>query len=242
MSEHTCYAEPFVGSGAVFFAKAPVACEVLNNFDEEIANFYGVLQTRRQAFVRRLSAMPHSRALYDRLKHQKLPRRDAIGRAARLWYLQRMGYSGKVRGRVFGYSRTDHMRQHPALTAKDLQEASERLHQVTLECGPWQDVLRRYDSAETLFYCDPPYWAMPYYEHNFLEADHAELAKALERIRGKFLLSYNDVPQIRALYTWAHIEIFDVPYATGLTRGRTGELLISNYDTSRYSGVAIASN
>ena len=64
---------------------------------------------------------------------------------------------GKVSGRNFAVSpktaaRFDVTKPHPLLEAPH-----ERLASVVIECLPWQDVIRRYDRAKTLFYLDPPY-------------------------------------------------------------------------------------
>ncbi len=39
----------------------------------------------------------------------------------------------------------------------DLSLIAQRLLRVQIENAPAIDVIRRYDSADTLFYCDPPY-------------------------------------------------------------------------------------
>lgn len=52
------------------------------------------------------------------------------------------------------------------------------------------------------FYCDPPYYnTEDYYDGGgFGKDDHERLANTLCNIQGKFLLSYNDCPEIRELY------------------------------------------
>ena len=42
--KHTLYAEPFVGGGAVFWAKPPSDVEVINDVNRELINFYEVVQ------------------------------------------------------------------------------------------------------------------------------------------------------------------------------------------------------
>jgi len=41
--EHTLYSEPFIGGGAIFFAKEPSPVEVLNDTNKELMNFYKVV-------------------------------------------------------------------------------------------------------------------------------------------------------------------------------------------------------
>lgn len=77
---------------------------------------------------------------------------------------------------------------------KHVDQVAERFRAVLLECLPWQDVVAKYDSDETLMYCDPPYLqstrtTMHQYEHEMSEAEHEELLRALQAVRSKVMLS-----------------------------------------------------
>ena len=58
---------------------------------------------------------------------------------------------------------------------------------------------RNWDTPETLF-CDPPYYGLDYYRHNFSEQDHRDLRGVLEKTEGRWLLTYGDHPEVRRLY------------------------------------------
>ncbi|WP_394341509.1 DNA adenine methylase [Rhodobacter maris] len=75
--------------------------------------------------------------------------------------------------------------------------------------------IRRYDAPETLFYLDPPYWGCEgdYGKELFSRDDFARLADALRGIDGRFLLSINDVPEIREIFSWAEIEPVRTTYS-----------------------------
>ncbi|WP_418431381.1 DNA adenine methylase [Blautia sp.] len=61
--------------------------------------------------------------------------------------------------------------------------------------------MRRYDRPETLFYVDPPYFqAEKYYAEGFGETDHIRLKEVLDKMQGRFVLTYNDCPFVRELY------------------------------------------
>lgn len=85
-----------------------------------------------------------------------------------------------------------------------------------------------------MFYLDPPYWGNEgdYGKDMFDRAAFARMAAQLAQMKGRFLLSINDVPDIRALFTWAKIEPVTTTYSisnhagTGTSRA---ELLISNF-------------
>lgn len=83
----------------------------------------------------------------------------------------------------------------------------ERLRRVIVENLDFEHLMKTYDRENALFYCDPPYFETEkYYRARFQESDHKRLADALHNIKGRFLLSYNDCPQVRELYADCIIE------------------------------------
>ena len=76
-----------------------------------------------------------------------------------------------------------------------------------------------------------------YYEDvGFGRADHERLCNALMKIKGKFLLSYNDCPEIRELYSREGLMIESTTRLSNIAQRYDAgkqypELLISNYDT-----------
>ena len=66
----------------------------------------------------------------------------------------------------------------------------------------WEKVIAAFDSPDTLFYLDPPYWipGQKFYQHEFNQEHHQALRDLLATIEGKFVLSYNESKAIRKLY------------------------------------------
>ena len=82
-----------------------------------------------------------------------------------------------------------------------------RVKALESEVKAYVDLIKTYDRENALFYCDPPYFETEkYYRARFQESDHKRLADALHSIKGRFLLSYNDCPQVRELYADCIIE------------------------------------
>jgi DNA adenine methylase len=80
-------------------------------------------------------------------------------------------------------------------------------------------------------YLDPPYYVQGpnLYKHSFTEVDHARLATLLRSAAFDWLLSYDDHPRVRDLYSWASIESIEMVPSIGTasaSRGRKRELLI----------------
>ena len=111
-----------------------------------------------------------------------------------------------------------------------LADVHERLAGVVIENLPWQQIIERYDSPDTLFYLDPPYWdcESDYGKGLFTKADFAQMAKMLRDVKGKFLLSINDVPRIREIYAGFQFQEVSLTYDIGKTGGAPAkELIIS---------------
>jgi len=70
-----------------------------------------------------------------------------------------------------------------------------------IECLDYAEFIRRYDGSETLFYLDPPYWGCEndYGKEMFSRDMFEAMAKQLGSIKGRFLMSINDVPEICSL-------------------------------------------
>ncbi|MDF2701001.1 MAG: adenine methylase, partial [Haloplasmataceae bacterium] len=89
-----------------------------------------------------------------------------------------------------------------------LSDIQNRLRSVVIENRDFEKIITTYDRESTLFYLDPPYYGTENYykEVDFTIDDHERLKKALGNIKGKFILSYNDCPEIRELYKDYKIE------------------------------------
>jgi DNA adenine methylase len=114
-----------------------------------------------------------------------------------------------------------------------LADVAERLRHVLVENRDFADCIARYDCRETFFYCDPPYTDFaPNGRYEPLGERNRELFQVLAGIKGKFLLSFDDSAEVRALSREFSFRVtrVKVPYSLakkGITIG--SEVLISNY-------------
>ncbi|WP_283177621.1 DNA adenine methylase [Gemmobacter sp. 24YEA27] len=112
-----------------------------------------------------------------------------------------------------------------------LEDLHSRLSGVVIECLDWSAFIPRYDGPDTLFYVDPPYWGCEddYGKRMFERADFQRLADQLAGIRGRFILSLNDVPEVRAVFAAFDIDEVKTTYTIKRCDSEgAAELLISN--------------
>jgi DNA adenine methylase len=106
----------------------------------------------------------------------------------------------------------------------------ERLSGVVIERGDFEEVLERYDGLGSFFYCDPPYWGHEtlYGKGVFSRGDFERLAAALGRLKGRFLMSIGDTPDVRAIFARFQVEEVATVYTGHDCRPKpVTELLIS---------------
>ncbi|MDR3278514.1 MAG: DNA adenine methylase, partial [Oscillospiraceae bacterium] len=202
-TEYGRYIEVFGGAGWTLFRKPPEKFEVWNDFNSDLVNLYRAVKEHSEELIRALDWTLNSRADFNRLKMLfrtpvKLP---DVPRAAEYFRLITLSYGSKCVS--FGGQPCELGRRYPAIRG-----AHVRLGGVVIENKDFEALLRQYDREDAFFYLDPPYYGTEDYYGgvDFTPDDHARLRGALAGIGGKFLLSYNDCPEIRELYGDFNIE------------------------------------
>lgn len=188
----THYCEPFGGSAAVLINREPSPVETYNDLYGDVVNFFRVLRDQKEALVEAIGLTPFSREEFElactstdgvanlerarrfyvlaRQVRTDLAQKASGGRWAHCLLTSRAGMAGAV-SRWLG-------------SVEDLPEIAQRLLRVQIEHAPAPEVIQRYDSEETLFYCDPPYahdsrGDTNAYAHEMKDKEHRELAEVL---------------------------------------------------------------
>ncbi|ELZ84487.1 D12 class N6 adenine-specific DNA methyltransferase [Haloferax larsenii JCM 13917] len=197
---HKCYVEVFGGSGAVLVNKPESHTEVYNDLDGDLVQFFEILREREDELVEWLDLTPYAREQHQEWKQAFYSGErpdDPIERAGRFFYLRYSQYAAKYRT-ASGFAGA-----HQRNKARKLRNATEKLHEfadrfknVQIENLDYAEVIDRYDSEDTFFYCDPPYLdegdALYRHEGDF---DHKRFVDTLTETEGKWAVSYQRVPE-----------------------------------------------
>lgn len=199
---HFC--DVFGGSAAVIINRAPAPVETYNDIDSDLVNFFATLRNSQtsEALIQAIGLTPFSREelfracepaceidqierarrFYVRARQTRtgLAQKSSEGRWAHCVLTSRAGMAGAV-SRWLG-------------SVEGLSEIVQRLLRIQIENAPALEVLKRYDSPDTLFYLDPPYvhdsrGDVNAYAGEMSNEDHVELTQALCDIKGRFALS-----------------------------------------------------
>ena len=234
--EHSCYVEVFGGALNILLNKPKLKSEVINDVNRDLVNIFRVIRFHPDEFHKELILMTHSRQEYNDALDQ--PGLTDVQRAARFWYRLKTTFGGTgVQGhRNFHFGSTGSGGFKPAAWDTVLQ-AHERLAGVIIENDDFAAVLRRYDREFVFFFCDPPYWQAADYGRPFTWQDHQRLEQCLREIKGKFMLTINDHPDIRKLYAGLPLMVVKVQYSISRDKSATArernELIITNYRLPR---------
>jgi DNA adenine methylase len=211
MPAHKSYCEVFAGAAWV--------------------SFYRVLQNHLEEFLRQFKWLLSSHEWWEDWERQLAANGlTDIQKAARYYYVQRHSFGGKVKGKTWGAAIDHSPRINLIRMEEELSAVHMRLASVVIENMHWLDFVRKYDRATTFFYLDPPYYKLPFYNFNLITLDeYREMAAILKNVFGKFILSINDVPEMRETFKNFRISKYAVPYSTGTHRTKGRELLIRNF-------------
>ena len=231
---HDTYVELFAGSGAIFFNKAKAERNILNDLDKGTTSTFKMVMDApldissypnpstipavKQYFVK-----PVGRRIQDRMVHYKIA--SSYGFSNKPVQLPKQIYHAKDTHRWL----------------KDLPKWKEQLKGVTITNLDYEKAIKKYDGTHTFFFIDPPYENTDkhfgYAQSS--EFDFERLLEVLKGIKGNFLMTINDSPNIRKLFKDFTIKAVDVPSPWGnrdpdMSSIRK-ELFITNYTMHRRS-------
>lgn len=238
--DHTCYIEPFVGGGSIFFAKDKVESNILNDADPDLINTYLIIRDRVDELV---AALDGEQALKERhtwYKNEFKPTND-LERAVRWYYLNRTSYSGIMNPKNCYWGYGDKYSMRPENWGRSLLKTSAKLQGVEFTNLDFEDVIDNAPDGAFLF-VDPPYFNADqdkFYTFSFKKEDHYRLEQCLLRNKERlsFLITYDNSPEIRELYSWANAMLDkEWNYTISRTDDQTKNKSQAPEKTSRYKG------
>ncbi len=237
---HQVFVEAFGGSAAVLLNKPPSPVEVYNDVDGSLVNAFETIRNHPVLLLERCSTLLYSRQLHNQWRSHLSGFEDPDGArvelAARTLFLLSSGFSGDsagglaidIRSKGGGSSRW-------ARVLGRIFDLSERFRHVVIENHDFEECIWTWDTDRTLFFLDPPYFrsakALPF---DFTLEDHEKLASVLRDVRGRWIASYDDCPEVRSLYegcSTVHVstKLSSQKVGLGGSRRDLNQILIANF-------------
>lgn len=233
--EHHCYCEVFAGASWVLFRKEPSKVEIINDINSDLVTLYRVVKNHLEEFVKTLKWMLVARDEFDRFMQTEPTTLTDIQRAARFFYVAKTGFGARISSPTFGISTTHPSRFNLLRIEEELSDAHIRLHRAYIENRPYQQIIERFDKPNTFFYVDPPYFGCEdvYGKGLFSKDDFTKLRDQLASVKGKFIMSINNAPEIRELFKDFNLREVGTKYTISAAGSKdVVELLISNFEMS----------
>jgi DNA adenine methylase len=234
--EHDEYREPFLGGGAVFFAKPKVKYNWINDISSDLITTFKVIAhpEKRDLLIKKLST--ESFPTKERHSQVKLLKsKNGIDTAHRYFYLNRTSYSGIMKKPAWGFHPTKSV--PPKKWADRINIAGMKLEDVKITNLDFEDIIKAPpEGKKVLLFVDPPYYKADQkraYEHSFTKEEHLRVAKVLMNTKHKFILTYDNCEEIKNLYSWINVYPVSWRYHTANSnkagRKMGNELIITNF-------------
>ena len=222
------YAEPYAGGAAVALGllyEEYVRRIHINDLDPAVHAFWLAARDHPEELCRRVSATSVS---IDEWHRQRGVFRstdpDLIDLAFATLFLNRTNRSGILTGGpIGGYSQTGDWKLNARFRRTDLIHRIEkvgrfaaRIEVAGLDAGHFLRTVARALPARSLVYCDPPYLIQgreELYQNSYRPEHHAGIAALLTQLDRPWMVTYNDAPEIRALYASATCLPYDISYS-----------------------------
>jgi DNA adenine methylase len=237
------YVEPFVGSGALFYALAPAAA-VLSDLNGELIDALTTTRNRPETVYGVLENLPRGKDSYYALRACDVTALSAVERAARFLFLNRYCFNGLYRtdrmGRFnvpYGATKTGDIPDR----ATFLRSAA-MLKRATLLNDDFERVIELHVQRGDFIYLDPPYAVdnrrifKQYGPQTFGIDDLERVKRCLDIIEARgarFVLSYAYRSEaLRLFKEWPHRKVYCQRNISGFVkhRRRAAELIVTNCD------------
>src|SRR5690606_12855025 len=155
---------------------------------------------------RQFKWMLSSRQIFKWLQDTPGETMTDIQRAAKFYYLQQSAFGARVDGQTYGTATTTPPGLNLLRIEETLSAAHLRLAGAYIDNLPWQECVRRYDRPHSFFFMDPPYWQTEGYGVEFPFDQYEQMAEALATLKGKAIITLNDHPDIRRVFSGFDME------------------------------------
>jgi DNA adenine methylase len=217
MPAHVCYCEPFFGGGAVFFAHPQSPHEVINDINGDLVAFMRNAKYHLDELLDQMDLVLNAREEFE--DYLKQPGLTEIQRSARWFIRHRLSFGGM--GKTFAVTRSSPL---PSRSQRllALRALSHRLDRTSIEHRDWSQVLKLYDAPDTFFFMDPPYLDAggdAYAGWN--EVMLNRFAEAVRGLKGKWIVTFQDCPEVRAAFAGFALQAID--RANGIGASKNGQ-------------------
>lgn len=230
--ENIEYVEPYAGGAAVAFGlliNGFVNKIHINDSDKAIHAFWYSILNYTELFIKKIISTPitveewrNQKNIYNNIDQYSILE---VGFSA--FFLNRCNRSGVLKGGLIGgFEQKGNWKIDARFNKQDLIKRIERI-------ALYKDKIKLYneDTAELLennketfknciLYLDPPYYEKGYqlYKNHYKPSDHEKISALVKELNCYWVVSYDNVKPIVALYKNIKKRVFNISYSAGKNR------------------------
>ena len=227
------YIEPYAGGAGVALAllmMEKVSNIIINDYDEAIYCFWKSILDNKQRFISKIQSIDVNMKEWEKQRriYQNTNSEFSLGFAT--FFLNRTNYSGVIRARpIGGVEQKGQWKIDARFNKKTLIDRIERIsyfkNRIRVQNEDGLKLINRISRRNDVFvYLDPPYYVKgrSLYLNSYEHANHLALSKSLKSKKTmQWLLTYNNVREIKAMYQEHNIVPFEINYsANRVCRGK----------------------
>ncbi|MBB3260369.1 DNA adenine methylase [Paraburkholderia bannensis] len=236
------YVEPYAGGASLALSllfQDKVGAVYLNDLDVAIYSFWWAALEHNQRFIDEVAAVEVTPDEWQRQRsiYMQGKRADPFALGFATFFLNRTNHSGIMNGGMIGGKaqrgewKLDARFNKDDLISRVARVGSHRsrIHLSNLDALVFLSRLG-HRRRERLIYLDPPYFKKgpDLYLNAYSPQDHAKVREAVENIEVPWVVSYDDIPEIRKLYAGVKTRGFDLLHNARTTRTGREVLFFSN--------------
>lgn len=198
----------------------------LNDFDPAIYSFWWSVVNRNDDFQTRVANIEFNidewHAQSEIWRNPNRTNELDLGFAT--YYLNRTNRSGIIGGAgpIGGYDQSGPYKMDARFSLNEqltvLNSIKDAAHLIEVTNNDALEYISKPQIADReLIYLDPPYYVKGrrLYRNFYSHDDHITISKLMREFRGNWIVSYDDVPQIREMYEWSHPINVELRYSAG---------------------------
>ena len=235
------YMEPYAGgAGAALFLLLGGYVDriVINDIDPAVHAFWHSVIHEGDAFIKLVRTTPCTMETW--VKQREIIRTDpsdlsALELGFDCFFMNRTNRSGIINGGVIGgydqnqVSNIDARYNVPELVRRIecIRAKRRRIELFNLDAINLLETRGQELDPRSLVYMDPPYFdkGQQLYRNAYEPEDHAKIAQKVLALETPWVVTYDNVPDLRALYDGVDCEEFNITYSTHYARPRATEIL-----------------
>lgn len=236
------YVEPYAGGASVGLSllfNEYASKIVLNDIDRSIFSFWFSVLNKTDELCKLINDTPINVASWEVQKQIQKTKasQDLLEVGFSTFFLNRTNRSGILNaGIIGGREQTGQWKIDARFNKSELITRIERIAQykdkIELHNSDAVELVKKIKDSlpiKSLFYFDPPYYVKgkDLYLNYYNDIDHQNIANAVSEIESqKWIVTYDDVAQIRSLYSDFRSKPFKLNYSAGSTARKGDEIMI----------------